>query len=51
LRAQVEDAATVRAEAAWSAQLKRFAVDLRTKDFGAQKLEDLLEQYKLVVVP
>jgi hypothetical protein len=51
LRAQVEDAATVRAEAAWSAQVKRFAVDLRTKDFGAQKLEDLLEQYKLVVVP
>jgi hypothetical protein len=41
----------LRAEAAWSAQVKRFAVDLRTKDFGAQKLEDLLEQYKLVVVP
>jgi hypothetical protein len=32
LRAQVEDAAIVRAEAAWSAQLKRLAVDLRTKD-------------------
>jgi hypothetical protein len=41
----------LRAEAAWSAQVKRFAVDLRTKDFDAQKLEDLLEQYKLVVVP
>ena len=51
LRAQVEDAAMVRAEAAWSAQLKRLAVDLRTKDFSATKLEDLLDQYKLVVVP
>ena len=51
LRAQVEDAAIVRAEAAWSAQLKRLAVDLRTKDFSASKVEDLLDQYKLVVVP
>jgi hypothetical protein len=51
LRAQVEDAAIVRAEAAWSAQLKRLAVDLRTKDFSTTKLEDLLDQYKLAVVP
>jgi hypothetical protein len=51
LRAQVEDAAIVRAEAAWSAQLKRLAADLRTKDFSAVKQDDLLEQYKLVVVP
>ncbi|MEI9972080.1 MAG: hypothetical protein WDO73_08485 [Ignavibacteriota bacterium] len=51
LRAQVEDAATVRAEAGWSAQLKRLAVDLRTKDFSATKVEDLLDQYKLAVVP
>jgi hypothetical protein len=51
LRAQVEDAAIVRAEATWSAQLKRLAVDLRTKDFSASKVEDLLDQYKLVVVP
>jgi hypothetical protein len=51
LRAQVEDAAIVRAEATWSAQLKRLAADLRTKDFSAIKLEDLLDQYKLVVVP
>ena len=51
LRAQVEDAAMVRAEATWSTQLKRLAVDLRTKDFSATKLEDLLDQYKLVVVP
>jgi hypothetical protein len=51
LRAQVEDAAVVRAEAVWSAQLKRLAVDLRTKDFSAAKVEDLLEQYKLAVVP
>jgi hypothetical protein len=51
LRAQVEDAAMVRAEAAWSAQLKRLAVDLRTKDFSATKLEDLLDQYKLAVTP
>jgi hypothetical protein len=51
LRAEVEDAAIVRAEATWSAQLKRFAVDLRTKDFSASKLDDLLDQYKLAVVP
>ena len=46
-----EDAAVARGEAAYSAQLKKFAVDLRTKDFSASKLEDLLEQYKLAVVP
>ncbi len=51
LRAQVEDGATARVDAAFSAQLKRFAVDLRTKDFSASKLEDLLEQYKLTVTP
>ena len=51
LRAQVEDAAVVRRYAAYGAQLKKFAVDLRTKDFSASKLEDLLEQYKLAVVP
>jgi len=51
LRAQVEDAATARRYAAYSAQLKKFAVDLRTKDFSASKLDDLMEQYKLTVVP
>jgi hypothetical protein len=51
LRAQVEDAAVVRRYAAYSAQLKKFAVDLRTKDFSTSKLDDLLEQYKLAVVP
>jgi len=51
LRAQVEDGAIVRAEAAWSAQLKRLAVDLRAKDLSATKVEDLLDQYKLAVVP
>jgi hypothetical protein len=51
LRAQVEDAAIVRAEATWSAQLVRLAIDLRTKDFSATKVEDLLDQYKLAVVP
>ena len=51
LRAQVEDGVAARGEAAYSAQLKKFAVDLRTKDFSASKLEDLLEQYKLAVVP
>ena len=51
LRAQVEDAALVRAEAAWSAQLKRLATDLRSKDFNATGLEDLLDQYRLAVVP
>jgi len=51
LRAQVEEGAIARAEAAWSAQLKKLAVDLRSKDLSATKLEDLLEQYKLVVLP
>jgi hypothetical protein len=51
LRGQVEDAAVARAEAGYSAQMKKFAVDLRTKDFSTAKLEDLLEQYKLVVLP
>jgi len=51
LRAQVEDGAAARAEAAWSAQLKKLAVDLRTKDLSASKLEDLLDQYRLAVVP
>ena len=51
LRAQVEDAAAARREAAWSAQLRKLAVDLRTKDFSATKLDDLLDQYKLAVMP
>src|SRR5579885_2020867 len=51
LRAQVEDAATVRSDAAFSAQLKRLAVDLRTKDFSTMKVDDLFEQYKLAVLP
>jgi len=51
LRAQVEDAAVARRFAAYSAQLKKLAVDLRAKDFSASKLDDLLEQYKLAVLP
>ena len=51
LRAQVEDGAAARSEAAFSAQLQKFAVDLRTKDFSAAKLDDLLDQYKITVVP
>lgn len=51
LRAQVEDGALARQDAAFSAQLKRLAVDLRAKDFSALKLEDLLDQYKLTVTP
>jgi hypothetical protein len=51
LRAQVEDAAAARAEAAWIAQLRKFTIDLRTKDFSTAKLEDLLDQYKLAVLP
>ena len=51
LRAQVEDAAISRGEASYIAQLRKFALDLRTKDFSASKLEDLLDQYKLAVVP
>jgi hypothetical protein len=51
LRAQVEDGAISRAEAVYSAQLKRLAIDLRSKDLSASKLEDLLDQYKLTVTP
>jgi uncharacterized membrane protein len=51
LRAQVDDAATSRREAAYIAQLRKFALDLRTKDFSASKPDDLLEQYKLAVIP
>jgi hypothetical protein len=51
LRAQVEDAAVARQFATYSTQLKKFAVDLRTKDFSTNKLDDLLEQYKLAVIP
>ena len=51
LRAQVEDATLARSEAAFQAQLHQFAVDLRTKDFTNSKLDDLIEQYKLAVVP
>jgi hypothetical protein len=51
LRAQVEDAAVARGEATYIAQLRKFALDLRTKDFSASKLDDLLEQYKLAVIP
>src|SRR5437868_2109188 len=35
LRAQVEDAAVARNDAAFSAQLKRLATDLRTKDLSS----------------
>ena len=51
LRAQVEDAALARREATYSTQLKKLAVDLRTKDLSATKLDDLLEQYRLAVIP
>jgi hypothetical protein len=51
LRAQVEDAAMARSDAAFSAQLRKFAMDLRTKDLSASKIEDLLDQYKLAVTP
>jgi hypothetical protein len=51
LRAQVEDAAISRGDATYVAQLRKFALDLRTKDFSASKLDDLLDQYKLAVVP
>ena len=51
LRAQVEDSTLARGDAAWSAQLVRFAVDLRSRDFSTSRLEDLLDQYKLAVLP
>ena len=38
-------------DATFTAQLRKFAVDLRTKDLSASKLEDLLDQYKLTVTP
>ena len=51
LRAQVEDQAVIRREATYSTQLKKIAADLRTKDFSSTRFEDLLEQYKLAVIP
>ena len=51
LRAQVEDGAVARSQAAWTAQLRKFMIDLRSKDFSAAKLEDLLDEYKLAVLP
>jgi Zinc carboxypeptidase len=51
LRAQVEDAATVRREATYSTQLKRLAADLRTKDLSGSKVDDVLDQYRLAVIP
>jgi hypothetical protein len=51
LRAQVEDAAVVRREASYSTQLKKLAADLRTKDLSASKVDELLDQYRLAVIP
>jgi hypothetical protein len=51
LRAQTEDASALRREAAYSTQLKKLAADLRTRDLSASKLDDVLEQYKLAVIP
>jgi hypothetical protein len=51
LRAQIEDAALSRSYAAFAAQIRKFIGDLRAKDLSSSKLEDLLEQYKLAVLP
>jgi hypothetical protein len=51
LRAQVDDAAASRSEAAFASQLRKLATDMRSKDLSANKPDDLLEQYKLAVVP
>jgi hypothetical protein len=51
LRAQVEDAAIARSEATYIAQIRKFVLDLRSKDLSSSKLDDLLEQYKLQVIP
>jgi len=51
LRAQVEDAGVSRGDATWIGQLRKLVVDLRTKDLSTTKMEDVLDQYKLVVVP
>jgi hypothetical protein len=51
LRAQTEDAALARREATYSTQLKKLAADLRTKDLSASKADDVLDQYKLAVIP
>jgi len=48
---RIEDAAIARREATYSTQLKKLAADLRTKDLSASKMEDLLDQYKLAVIP
>jgi Zinc carboxypeptidase len=51
LRAQVDDASTSRSDAAFAAQLRKLAADMRAKDLSSAKPEDLLEQYKLAVLP
>ena len=51
LRAQVEDAVPKRGGSYMVGAIGRLAVDLRTKDFSATKVEDLLEQYRLAVFP
>jgi hypothetical protein len=51
LRAQVTDEAIARKEATYSLNLKKLAADLRTKDFSNTKMEDLLDQYQLAVIP
>src|SRR5579883_2713331 len=51
LRAQVADESAARKEANYSLQLKKLAADLRTKDFSNTKMEDVLDQYQLAVIP
>jgi hypothetical protein len=51
LRAAVEDANVARQFASYTAQLRKLAIDMRTRDFTSSTLANLLDQYKLTVVP
>ena len=33
------------------AQVRKLATDMRTRDFSTTRLDDLLDQYKLAVIP
>src|SRR5262249_21175742 len=47
----LDDLRSTPQQATYSTQLKKLATDLRSKDLSTSKLEDLLDQYKLAVVP
>ncbi len=51
LRAQVDDTAAARAESTYIAQVRKLATDMRTRDFSTTRIDALLDQYKLAVIP